>query len=139
MSFVDSVVQSHAVPPNALTTLTGAQTRPEIAQHFHDIVSALTDLHTRIMVLEHPGATPALVRLARQLADANLALTVAQEQARNAPSDANLARVTLQQQAIAALKASAPAAARVPAGESDVSAVLQDLLTSPNSPAQDPQ
>lgn len=139
MSYVDSVVNSHEVPSDALSTLTGAQTRDEIAQAFHDLVTAVTDLHTRLVVQEHPGATPALVRLARQIADANLALAVAQERHKTEQTDMSLMRVSLAQQGIAALKAQAPAAAKAPADESEVSKVLQDLLTSPNSPAQNQQ
>lgn len=136
MSFIDAFAKAHDVPADALSKFAGALTRDDLAQHLVDIAHVLTDVHTRVTLLEHPGATPALVRLARQIADANLALVVAQEQARQSPTDANMARVALQQQAIAALKASAPAAAKAQAAESEVSAVLQDLLTSPNSPAQ---
>lgn len=144
MSFVSEAIQALEVPEDALLALTGAQGRLELAQHLHDLVSAVVALSTRVAVLEHPGASPALVALAVQIADLQAQLAIAQAVQKQQPTPINAAQVVVLQQQIAAAKASAAEAQATPGDVSAVSAVLKELLApafvatpqGPMSPAQ---
>jgi hypothetical protein len=138
MSFVDSVIQALSVPEDALKTLNGAQSRDELAQHLFDLVAAVTDLARRVAVLEHPGATPAVVDLAVEVDALNQQIAIAQAVQKQQPTGEHAASVVLLQQQIAAAKASAPQAAATPADVSAVSAVVIELLAPAPSAAVSP-
>lgn len=147
MSLVQSIVNAFEVPEHALQSLAGAQTRDDLAQYLHDIVSLLTDLHTRVTVLENGGATPALVKVAQVINDLSSALAVAQELVRTEPTSPRGQQAAVQipvlQAQIAAATASVPQAAATPAPVSPVAQTLKNLMApapasqpAPVSPAQ---
>lgn len=126
-SIVATALASHAVPAEAKTALAVATDRHSLAEHQHDLLSAAVDLKTRVLCLEHPGATPALVALAAQLDALQTDLAIAQAEEKLKPGS-QAVQIQLIQGQITAAVASAPAAAAARPDPSSVEKILVSLL-----------